>query len=76
MFRDFAKRKADALGLVGTAENQSDGAVCVIAEGEETKLCELLEHLKRGPILARVERIVEEWLPTTDEFRDFQIIFY
>ena len=42
MFRDFTQRKASSLGLFGTVENKKDGSVVVVAEGEESKLEQLL----------------------------------
>jgi len=76
MFRDFAKRKADKLGLLGTVENMDDGAVFVVAEGEKPKLEEFLKYLKKGPIFAKVSRIETEWFPATGTFNDFRILFY
>jgi len=73
MFRDFAARKARSLGLVGTVENLKDGSVFVVAEGEEGKLYDYLEHLKKGPVLARVERLEKKWFPAASEFSDFKI---
>lgn len=75
MFRDFVRRKARALGLAGAVTNQKNGSVFVVAEGEEDNLCLLLEHLKKGPILAKTERVEEQWLPATSEFSDFKIKF-
>lgn len=74
MFRDFVQRKAKSLGLTGTVANLKDGSVFVIAEGEEEKLCQLLVHLRKGSILANVERLEEKWLPTTDSFSNFKIL--
>jgi acylphosphatase len=75
MFRDFTRRKANSLGLVGSVKNQEDGSVFVVAEGEEEKLLVLLEYLKKGPILAKVEKIEAKWLPATEGFFDFKILF-
>ena len=52
MFRDFVTRKARARGVVGTVRNNQDGSVSVIAEGGEMKLRELLDLIRRGPILS------------------------
>lgn len=48
-FRAFIKRHALDLGLVGYAENLSDGRVEVVAEGDRDTLEMLLEKLHRGP---------------------------
>lgn len=75
MFRDFAQRQAQSLGLVGTVKNLPDGSVFVVAEGEKERLHQLLARLKRGSILAKVERLEEKWLAATGEFKDFKILF-
>jgi len=76
MYRDFACRKARALGITGTVENLKNGGVYVVAEGEEASLKQYLEALRRGPLLARVTGITEKWLPFKNEFTNFSIIFY
>jgi acylphosphatase len=73
-FRFFVKNRAEALGLKGYVKNLSDGtAVEVRAEGEKTKLGELLVHLNTGPSRARVERVEVEWSDYTGRFNDFQL---
>ena len=76
MYRDFAKRRADKLGIAGTVENLSDGTVAVVAEGDEEKLKEYLGDLKKGPILAKVISIEAEWLTPGGTFKDFRILYY
>ena len=73
MFRDFATRKAHNLGIVGEVENKVDGTVALIGEGEEEKLLALIEKLKKGPLLARVEHIDVDWKEPTGAFQDFTI---
>ena len=38
MYRDFAARTAKKLSVVGEVENQKDGTVKVVAQGEEKNL--------------------------------------
>lgn len=76
MFRDFAKRSAESLGLTGTAENLRNGNVYVAAEGEEAVLSAFVEKLRKGPLFAKVTNIEVKWLPPTREFKDFSIIWY
>jgi len=76
MFRDFVARNAKKLGLTGVVKNMKDGSVFVLAEGDESKLKELLEKLQEGPILARVDAVEEKWLPAKGEFKNFKIDFY
>jgi acylphosphatase len=76
MFRDFTQRKATALGLFGRVENKRDGSVVVVAEGERSKLEQLLLLLRRGSLLSRVDGIMEKWGEATGEFSDFAIVYY
>lgn len=72
-FRDFTRRWAETLGLTGWVRNVFDGRVEVLAEGEEEKLHYLLEKLKEGPPLARVDTIEVTWEEYKAEFNDFKI---
>jgi len=72
-FRDFTRRWAQILGLTGWVRNVFDGRVEVVAEGEEEKLKMLLEKLKEGPPLARVENMEVSWEDYKEEFNDFTI---
>ncbi len=75
MFRDFAQRKARKLGIVGTVENLSDDSVKVAAQGSEENLMEFISHLKKGPLLAKVENVSVKWTEVKESFKDFKIIF-
>ena len=75
MFRDFAQRKARALNLSGTVENGEDGSVRVVAQGDEESLRTFIEHLHKGPFLARVARVVVSWKEPVEAFKDFKIIY-
>ncbi|MHB1118329.1 MAG: acylphosphatase [Minisyncoccota bacterium] len=75
MFRDFVCRKARARRLVGTVKNNPDGSVSVRAEGEETKLRELLGLIHRGSILSRVDRVQERFIAPLGEFKSFDILY-
>ena len=60
-FRSFVYTHARKLGLVGWVRNNADGAVGVLAEGEEQELHELKRLCEHGPSDARVERVEEIW---------------
>lgn len=75
MFRDFVQRKARALDVVGTVENKDDGTVSVIAQGLEENLQKLIEHLHKGPFLARIARVDVEWHEPAGKFQGFKIIY-
>ncbi|HVX44981.1 MAG TPA: acylphosphatase [Mycobacteriales bacterium] len=60
-FRYWTQDRAGQLGLVGSATNQPDGTVEVIAEGPR-EACEELIAALRGPSTpGRVRRVVERW---------------
>ena len=72
-FRDNTRRKATELGLKGYAKNLLDGNVEVVAQGDEEKLNELIEFIKRGPGIAKVENIkIKHKEP--ENFKNFEII--
>lgn len=56
-FRDNTRKKANELGLNGYAKNLADGDVEVVAEGNEDKLKELIDFIKKGPGIASVTGI-------------------
>jgi acylphosphatase len=56
-FREWTRRTAERLGLVGSVRNRPDGSVEVQACGSEESLIGLEEALPRGPLAARVDRV-------------------
>jgi acylphosphatase len=72
-FRYFVIEQADQLGLSGWVRNRWNGTVEVTAEGSRQNLEILLQELRQGPPMARVDDICFEWLPYTGEFKDFQV---
>jgi acylphosphatase len=68
-FREWTRRTAERIGLVGSVRNRPDGSVEVQAAGSEDALGELEVMLENGPPLARVERVErltpEPTMPTT-----------
>ncbi len=75
MFRDFVARNARGLSLSGVVENKEDGSVFVIAQGDEEKLKRLIEHLHKGPFLARVLRVDVVWGEPTEKFLGFKVLY-
>jgi len=73
MYRDFATRKARKLGIVGEVENQQDGTVVVIGEGEEEALQAFSTLLRQGSLLSHVERVDVVWKEATGAFQYFKI---
>ncbi|MBF6596318.1 MAG: acylphosphatase [Thermaceae bacterium] len=64
-YRYFTRARALELGLVGYAENLSDGRVEVIAEGERTNLEHLIHHLQQGSRGSRVQNLDVQWSQAT-----------
>jgi acylphosphatase len=60
-FRDFTRRRATALGLIGWVCNLRDGRVEALAEGEKEEILRLIADLRQGPPGARVTGLDVEW---------------
>jgi len=72
-FRAFVIDSAERLGLTGWVRNVGWDTVEMVAEGSQPALDSLLEALKSGPRMARVEECrVEEETPT-GEFSRFEM---
>ena len=57
-FRHSARVRAGALGIRGIAENQTDGSLIIIAEGEKAKIEELTAN-----VLRRIEHVEQSARP-------------
>ena len=71
-FRASVQWKAHELGLAGYVRNLWDGNVEVVAEGPEDDLKALLEYLRHGPRMARVDSVRHSFGPGTGEFQGFR----
>ena len=75
MFRDFVRRKARRLGLLGTVQNLADGSVRVVAQGDESSLQQLISYLEQGSLWSKVEKVEVVWFVSRrSQFDDFRII--
>ncbi len=72
-FRYFVVMQAMHLGLTGWVANEQDGSVRCVAEGPRADLEKLLEMLHEGPASSIVERVVEDWLPSTGSWGTFSV---
>jgi acylphosphatase len=70
-YRDWLVREAGRLGLSGWVRNRVDGRVEAMVAGDEPAVQALLTACRRGPLLARVERIEESFaeMPEEEGFR-------
>ena len=60
-FRESACAEARRLGLVGKVENNADGTVGIVAQGYKDTLEQFKMWCHKGPKLAQVEKVEEEW---------------
>ena len=73
-YRSFAASQARRLGLAGWVRNLPDGtAVEVYAEGARTAVEALLERLREGPGMARVDAVEADWRVANGEAVGFTI---
>jgi acylphosphatase len=73
-FRDFVYGRASELSLTGYVRNLPDGeTVEVNAEGERTRLEELIGYLEVGPPAARVIKVVTSWLEYSGNYSHFSV---
>jgi acylphosphatase len=75
-FRQFVYTRARFLGLRGYVRNLPDGrSVEVMAEGPREDLEQLLEYLREGPRMARVDAVDVTWGEPTGAYQDFDITY-
>lgn len=75
-FRDFVYTRARFLGLTGYVRNLPDGrSLEVVAEGPRADLEQLLEYLREGPRMARVDSIDAQWGEASGSFDRFGVAF-
>jgi acylphosphatase len=72
-FRYHTRRVARSLGLTGWVRNRADGTVEVVAEGPRSQLQALLDYLRKGPEMARVDGMAVTWTQATRTFPTFEI---
>ena len=72
-FRWFVLEVARDLELSGWVANELDGSVRCVAEGPRAALETLVEELGRGPLGARVDRVVPRWGPASGALGPFVI---
>ena len=72
-YRAFTYDAAAGMGLRGGVRNLDDGRVEVEVEGDRATVEALLEILRAGPPMARVDDVQVEWNTPTGKFERFQI---
>jgi len=74
-YRFFATRVARRLGLKGSVQNNRDGTVDAVVEGETSVIDDWIEELKEGPRYAEVTKIDQETKEYTGRLGDFDVKF-
>ncbi len=73
-YRYFVKDNALDLNLTGCTRNLIDGSVEVLAQGREDNLQKLIQLLKKGPFLAKVEKLELIFRKPIVSYENFSII--
>ncbi len=75
-FRDYVLNRAGFLGLSGYVRNLTDGrSVEVVAEGARPDIEQLLDYLREGPRMSRVDVVDAEWREATGAYDGFGVGF-
>lgn len=72
-FRDYTQREATRLKVTGWVANLPNGAVKVVAEGDEVVLQQLEKWLHKGSPSARVDQVDAQWSAATAQFQRFDV---
>ncbi len=72
-FRMYTRDQAVRLNIRGCVRNRQDRTVEIIAEGEESALCKLVQWCHSGPSYATVRNVRHEYSDAVNEFNDFTI---
>ena len=72
-YRAFTQENAEKLGLTGFVRNMYDNRVEAVVEGEEYKIKELLNILRKGPSGSNVSNLDVKWEQARNEFNSFEI---
>ena len=72
-FRYFIHRKASSAGIFGWVKNLEDGSVEAVFEGEKAVVNSVVEDCKKGPKLAKIEKVDIQSEAPTGEFTGFEV---
>lgn len=72
-FRESTRQEATRLGLTGWVANRPEGAVEIVAVGEDDRLAGLIAWAHRGPRAARVDRVDVAWDSPAGVFAEFVV---
>lgn len=72
-YRYFARDIARKMGIVGVIENNPDGSVELIVEGDEERVDEFVSWCKQGSPMSTVQDVKVTEEKYSGDFKDFQI---
>ena len=72
-YRYFVLNAVRRTAIKGYVQNQRNGSVLVVAEGNKKQLDILIEELTIGPSSGRVDRCCVQWASSEGVFDDFQV---
>lgn len=73
-YRDYVAKHARHLALTGYVKNTQNFMVEIVAQGYKENLEKFLEHVRKGPFLARVSRVDVEWRVSTEHLEKFKVV--
>jgi len=74
-FRMSVVQEASARRLTGRVWNRDDGAVELVAEGDEAAIAELARWLHQGPRLAEVDAVERTDVAGERRYREFAVSY-
>lgn len=72
-YRYFAKDIAKKMGITGWTDNNPDGSVEMVIEGDSSRVDEFIAWCEQGSPMSTVDGVTVEKEGYTGEFKDFQI---
>jgi acylphosphatase len=72
-FRYFVQRTGSRMGLTGNVRNLADSTVEVVVEGKSGQLNAFTDEVRKGPAMARVDRLEIQEIPVSGCYTTFMI---
>ncbi len=73
-FRAWTKIQAKIIGVTGWIRNNNEGFVEALLQGEEEKVKQIIELIKKGPLVSHIENVEIFWQEPKEVFDYFEII--
>jgi len=72
-YRYFAKDIAKKMNLTGWTENNPNGSLEIVVEGDEELVNEFVRWCHQGSPMSTIEKVEEKKDKYTGEFREFEV---